>query len=151
MRTYYYITGRQNTLPQVSLVFFRLLRHHLRTETAELRPFITYNNMGSKTLSTQCTFASLNPTREKTLNDMLACGIQGKAYQGSKNLLAEMLDLDNFPFKALKVAVINYESTWREGIFDALYELSLIHIYSIPSNREEQVEWKNWISKLPYR
>ena len=23
--------------------------------------------------------------------------------------------------------------------------------HSIPSNREEQVEWKNWISRLPYR
>jgi hypothetical protein len=47
--------------------------------------------MGSKTLSTQCTFASLNPTREKTLNDMLACGIQGKACQDSMTLFAEML------------------------------------------------------------
>lgn len=36
--------------------------------------------------------------------------------------LKALSDLENFPFKALKVAVINYESTWREGIFDALYK-----------------------------
>lgn len=30
--------------------------------------------------------------------------------------------LKAFPFKALKVAVINYESTWREGIFEALLD-----------------------------
>jgi hypothetical protein len=90
-RTYYYITGRQNTLPQVSLVFFRLLRHHLRTETAELRPFITYNNMGLKTLSTECMFASLNRQRKKTLKDMLAFGNQGKAHQNSKTLFAKSL------------------------------------------------------------
>jgi len=31
-------------------------------------------------------------------------------------------DLDCFPVKALKVAVINYESAWREGIFEALMD-----------------------------
>jgi hypothetical protein len=30
-------------------------------------------------------------TKEKTLKDMLACGIQGKAGQESKNLFVEML------------------------------------------------------------
>lgn len=29
---------------------------------------------------------------------------------------------DSAPFKALKVAVINYESTWREGLFEALLD-----------------------------
>jgi hypothetical protein len=53
--TYYYINRRQNTLPQISLVFFLLLGHHLGAETAELGYFITYNNMDSKTLSTECT------------------------------------------------------------------------------------------------
>jgi hypothetical protein len=87
--TYYYITGRQNTLPQISLVFFLLLWHHLRTETAELRCFITYNNMGSKTLSMECTFANLTRQRKKTLKDMLAFGNQGKVYQDSMTLFAE--------------------------------------------------------------
>jgi hypothetical protein len=45
--------------------------------------------MGSKTLSTGCTFASLTRQRKKTLKDMLAFGNQGKAYQESKTLIAE--------------------------------------------------------------
>jgi hypothetical protein len=36
-------------------------------------------------------FCKSYPTKEKTLKDMLACGIQGKAYQGSMTLFAEML------------------------------------------------------------
>jgi hypothetical protein len=34
--------------------------------------------MGSKTLSTECTFASLTRLKEKTLKDMLAFRSQGK-------------------------------------------------------------------------
>jgi hypothetical protein len=47
--------------------------------------------MGSKTLSTECTFASLTRQRKKTLKDMLDLGNQGKADQASKTLFAEML------------------------------------------------------------
>jgi hypothetical protein len=47
--------------------------------------------MGSKTLSTECTFASLTRQKKKTLKDMLAGGSQGKAIQESKTLFAEML------------------------------------------------------------
>ena len=36
--------------------------------------------------------------------------------------LKQMQDLIAFKLPALKVAAINYESTWREGIFDALQE-----------------------------
>ena len=36
--------------------------------------------------------------------------------------LATLRGLAAFPFKALLVAVINYESTWREGIFEALLD-----------------------------
>jgi hypothetical protein len=36
-------------------------------------------------------FCKSYSTKEKTLKDMLACGIQGKACQGSKTLFAEML------------------------------------------------------------
>lgn len=44
-----------------------------------------------------------------------------KVMQGEKDKRIKALsDLDSFPFKALKVAVINYESTWRDGIFEAL-------------------------------
>lgn len=40
----------------------------------------------------------------------------------------ELHDLEAFPYPHLKVAVINYESTWREGIFEALqdYDADLI-------------------------
>jgi hypothetical protein len=47
--------------------------------------------MGSKTLSTKCTFASLTRQRKRLFKDMLACGIQGRAYQESMTLFAEML------------------------------------------------------------
>ena len=36
--------------------------------------------------------------------------------------IRELEALKAFPFKALKVAVINYESTWREGIIEALMD-----------------------------
>jgi hypothetical protein len=49
--------------------------------------------MGSKTLSTECTFTSLTRLRKKTLKDMLAVGNQGMAYQESKTLFAEMLTM----------------------------------------------------------
>ena len=39
-----------------------------------------------------------------------------------KQRLRELEALKAFPFKALKVAVINYESTWREEIFEALLD-----------------------------
>lgn len=34
--------------------------------------------------------------------------------------LKALADLEAFPFQSLKVAVINYESTWRDGIFEKL-------------------------------
>jgi hypothetical protein len=61
------------------LIFF--LRHHLGTKATKICYFLTYNNMGSKTLSTECTFASLTRQNKKTLKDMLAFGNQGMAYQ----------------------------------------------------------------------
>lgn len=36
--------------------------------------------------------------------------------------LKELAALQAFPFKALKVAVINYESVWRDGIYEAILE-----------------------------
>lgn len=38
--------------------------------------------------------------------------------------LATLRGLAAFPFNALLVAVINYESTWREGIFEALMDFA---------------------------
>lgn len=37
-----------------------------------------------------------------------------------KKRLKSLNELENWPFKALRIAVINYESTHREGIFEAL-------------------------------
>lgn len=37
-----------------------------------------------------------------------------------KKRLKALHELENWPFKALRIAVINYESTHREGIFEAL-------------------------------
>lgn len=37
-----------------------------------------------------------------------------------KKRLRALNELENWPFKALRIAVINYESTHREGIFEAL-------------------------------
>lgn len=37
-----------------------------------------------------------------------------------KKRLKALSELENWPFKALRIAVINYESTHREGIFEAL-------------------------------
>jgi hypothetical protein len=68
-----------------------LLGNYLGIETAELSRFITYNNMGLKTLSMESTFASLTHQRKKTLKDMLVFGNEGKAYQDSKTLFAENL------------------------------------------------------------
>ncbi|MFG6383434.1 MAG: DEAD/DEAH box helicase [Lachnospiraceae bacterium] len=39
-----------------------------------------------------------------------------------KKRLQQLESLRKFPLKALKVAVINYESTWREEIFEALMD-----------------------------
>lgn len=42
--------------------------------------------------------------------------------------LKDLADLQRFPYPRLKVAVINYESTWRDGIYEALeqYDADLI-------------------------
>jgi hypothetical protein len=49
--------------------------------------------MASKTLSTECTFASLTCQRKRTLKDMLAFGNHGKAYQDLETLFAEKLTM----------------------------------------------------------
>jgi hypothetical protein len=91
--TYYYIIGRQNTLPQTSLVIFLLLGHHLRAETAELDCFIIYDNMGLKTLSMECTFASLTHQRKRLSRICWPLGIKVKLIQNSKTLFAEKLTM----------------------------------------------------------
>ncbi len=65
----------------------------------------------------------------KEFNDYADFKYTVKVLLGDKKSRIKALDdLDKFPFKALKVAVINYESTWREDIFDRLlaYDADLI-------------------------
>ena len=65
----------------------------------------------------------------KEFNDYADFKYTVKVLLGDKKSRIKALDdLDKFPFKALEVAVINYESTWREDIFDRLlaYDADLI-------------------------
>jgi hypothetical protein len=77
--------------PPVTSLLGLFLGYHLWTKTTKVWCFLTYNNMDSKTLSTECTFASLTRQKKKTLKDMLAWGSQGKADQKSKTLFVEVL------------------------------------------------------------
>lgn len=52
-----------------------------------------------------------------------------------KSRIKALDDLDKFPFQALKVAVINYESTWREDLFDRLMEFDADLIIADESQR----------------
>ena len=49
--------------------------------------------------------------------------------------LKALADLEAFPFQSLKVAVINYESTWRDGIFEKLMEYDADLIIADESQR----------------
>lgn len=49
--------------------------------------------------------------------------------------LKQLQDLCDFPSKALRVAVINYESTWREGIFEKLMDFRADLIIADESQR----------------
>lgn len=65
----------------------------------------------------------------KEFNDYADFKYTVKVLLGDKKSRIKALDdLDKFHFEALKVAVINYESTWREDIFDRLlaYDADLI-------------------------
>lgn len=55
------------------------------------------------------------------LNQFAAFPWEARVLLGDKKKrLKSLNELENWPFKALRIAVINYESTHREGIFEAL-------------------------------
>ena len=55
------------------------------------------------------------------LNQFAAFPCEARVLLGDKKKRLKALnELENWPFKALRIAVINYESTHREGIFEAL-------------------------------
>lgn len=59
-----------------------------------------------------------------------------KTLLGTKSQrLKALADLEAFPFQSLKVAVINYESTWRDGIFEKLMEYDADLIIADESQR----------------
>lgn len=65
----------------------------------------------------------------KEFQDYAAFPYTIKTMLGDKHKrLKELDDLIRFPYPHLKVAVINYESTWRDGIYEALedYDADLI-------------------------
>jgi hypothetical protein len=67
--------------PVASLLRF-FFRHHLRAKTAEVCYVLTYNKMGLKTLSMECTFASL--TRQKKRLSRI-CWLEGVKVRLFKN------------------------------------------------------------------
>lgn len=72
---------------------------------------------------------SVVPVWPREFNDYAAFPYTCRSLLGDKqHRLKALDDLTRFPGPHLKVAVINYESTWRDGIFEALqkYEADLI-------------------------
>lgn len=75
-----------------------------------------------------------------------------KALLGTKQQRIRMIeDLQAFPFKALKVAVINYESTWRDGLFEKLqeYDADLIICDESQRIKTHDAEQSKAIHELP--
>lgn len=73
--------------------------------------------------------ASVCAVWPKEFSDYAAFPYTIKTLLGDKKKrLKELSDLVHFPYPHLKVAVINYESTWREEIYEALedYDADLI-------------------------
>jgi hypothetical protein len=61
-----------------------ILGHHLSAKTAEVCCFITYNNMGSKTLSTKRTFASLTRQNKRLSRICWLKGVKVRLNQESR-------------------------------------------------------------------
>jgi hypothetical protein len=71
------------------LSFF--LWHHLRTKATKVCCFLTYNNMGSKTLSTKCTFASLTHQNKRLSRICWLEGVKVRLNQESRLYLQKCL------------------------------------------------------------
>jgi hypothetical protein len=76
--------------PEASLLRF-FLWHHLRAKATKVCCFLTYNNMGSKTLSTKCTFASLTRQNRRLSRICWLEGVKVRLNQRIKTLFAKML------------------------------------------------------------
>jgi hypothetical protein len=101
---YYYKLERQKPLPHKSIMFLKrgqlpletsLLRfffwHHLRAKATKVCYFLTYNNMGSKTLSTKCTIASLTRQNKRLSRICWLEGVKVRLNQESRLCLQRCL------------------------------------------------------------
>lgn len=80
--------------------------------------------------------SSVCPVWQKEFQEYAAFPYTLRLLMGDKSRrLKELNDLVAFPYQHLKVAVINYESTWREGIFEALQEYDADLIIADESQR----------------
>jgi hypothetical protein len=101
---YYYKLGRQKPLPVKSIMFLEggqhppeasflrfFLWHHLRAKATKVCCFFTYNNMGLKTLSTKCTFASLTHQNKRLSRICWLEGVKVRLNQKSRLCLQKCL------------------------------------------------------------
>lgn len=79
---------------------------------------------------------SVVPVWPKEFEDYADFKYTCRSLMGTKNQRIQTLkDLKAFPFKALKVAVINYESTWRDDLREALEDYDADMIIADESQR----------------
>lgn len=79
---------------------------------------------------------SVVPVWPKEFSEYAAFPYTIKTMLGTKQQrLKALSDLVHFPYPHLKVAVINYESTWREGIFQALLDFDADLVIADESQR----------------
>jgi hypothetical protein len=68
-----------------------VLGHHLSAKTEKVCYFLTYNNMGSKTLSMKCTSASLTRQNKRLSRICWLKGVKVRLNQISRLCFAKML------------------------------------------------------------
>jgi hypothetical protein len=106
---YYYKLGRQKLLPHKSIMFFNRRTTSSLGFTLEILPlagfaktpptkvccFLTYNNMGLKTLSMKCTFASLTRHNKRLSRICWLEGVKVRLNQESRLYLQKCLLIVN--------------------------------------------------------
>jgi hypothetical protein len=89
IKVYFFQVGGQHP-PAASLLRF-FFGHHLRAKTAKVCCFLTYNNMDSKTLSMECTFASLTHPKKRLSRICWFEGVKVRLIKYHRLDFAEML------------------------------------------------------------
>jgi hypothetical protein len=75
--------------PAASLLWF-FFGHHLRAKIAKVCYFLTYNNMGLKTLGMECTFASLTRQKKRLSRICWFEGVKVRLIKHQRLCFAEM-------------------------------------------------------------